>query len=80
MVPYFLALLAEALAERGERRRAYDLLVPVYQGFTEGFDTTDLKDARALVDEFGMPGPALAWDTVAGRAGSQRDRVRLVRG
>jgi predicted ATPase len=28
-----------------------DLLAPVYDWFTEGFDTVDLKDAKALLDE-----------------------------
>src|SRR5262249_11421810 len=36
--------------DRG-RREAHDLLAPVYGWFTEGFDTLDLKDARALLDE-----------------------------
>ena len=35
--------LAEILAERGERRQAIELLKPVYDWFTEGFDTYDLK-------------------------------------
>jgi predicted ATPase len=30
---------------------ARDLLAPVYGWFTEGFDTLDLKEARALLDE-----------------------------
>jgi predicted ATPase len=30
---------------------AYNLLSQVYQQFTEGFDTPDLKDARALLDD-----------------------------
>jgi len=30
---------------------ARDLLVPVYGWFTEGFDTLDLKEAKALLDE-----------------------------
>jgi predicted ATPase len=38
-------------AERGKRDQAHDLLAPVYDWFTEGFDTRDLKDARALLDE-----------------------------
>ena len=37
----------------GERRRAVDLLAPVYGWFTEGFDTTDLLAAKALLDELG---------------------------
>lgn len=72
--------LARLWVEQGERRQAYHLLMPVYEEFTEGFDTADLATARALLDAFAAPGPALAWDTVAGRAGSQRDRVVLVRG
>ena len=43
--------LASMLAERGERQQAADLLAPVYAGFTEGFDTADLKEAKALLDE-----------------------------
>ena len=30
---------------------AQDLLMPVYAWFTEGFDTRDLKEAKALLDE-----------------------------
>ena len=36
---------------RGERGRAIDLLAPIYRWFTEGFDTPDLKSAKALLDE-----------------------------
>ena len=43
--------LARLWAERGERQKAHDLLAPVYGWFTEGFDTADLEDARALLDE-----------------------------
>jgi predicted ATPase len=43
--------LARLWADQGERRKAHDLLVPVYGWFTEGFDTADLKDAKALLDE-----------------------------
>jgi tetratricopeptide (TPR) repeat protein len=32
-------------------RQAHDLLVPIYDWFTEGFDTPDLKDARVLLDK-----------------------------
>ncbi len=34
---------------QGKRKEAYDLLAPVYNWFTEGFDTKDLKEARALL-------------------------------
>jgi predicted ATPase len=43
--------LARLWGERGERQKAHDLLAPVYDWFTEGFDTADLKDAKALLDE-----------------------------
>jgi predicted ATPase len=43
--------LARILAERGERRQAVDLLAPVYEWFTEGLDTADLKAAKAVLDE-----------------------------
>jgi predicted ATPase len=36
---------------QGERQQAYDLLAPVYGWFTEGFDTLDLKEAKALLDD-----------------------------
>src|SRR5262249_34236807 len=42
-----LALLWQ---QQGKRQEAYDLLAPVYGWFTEGFDTADLKDAKALLD------------------------------
>jgi predicted ATPase len=38
-------------AEQGRRAEAQDLLAPVYGWFTDGFDTPDLKDAKALLDE-----------------------------
>jgi predicted ATPase len=43
--------LARLLAEQGEKRQAADLLAPVYSTFTEGFDTPDLIEAKALVDD-----------------------------
>ena len=36
---------------QGKRDEARDLLSPVYGWFTEGFDTLDLKEAKALLDE-----------------------------
>ena len=35
---------------QGKRSEARDLLAPVYAWFTEGFDTIDLKKAKALLD------------------------------
>jgi DNA-binding SARP family transcriptional activator/predicted ATPase len=43
--------LSRLWAEQGELQRARDLLAPVYGWFTEGFETADLKDAKALLDE-----------------------------
>jgi hypothetical protein len=37
--------------EDGRRAEAYDLLAPVFGWSTERFDTVDLKDAKALLDE-----------------------------
>jgi predicted ATPase len=43
--------LARLWQSQGKRQEAYELLAPVYDWFTEGFDTPDLKDAKALLDE-----------------------------
>jgi predicted ATPase len=43
--------LARLWDERGRRAEARDLLAPLYGWFAEGFDTADLKDAKALLDE-----------------------------
>jgi predicted ATPase len=42
---------ARLMRERGREREARELLAPVYGWFTEGFDTLDLKEAKALLDE-----------------------------
>ena len=43
--------LARLWGDRGRRGEARALLMPVYGWFTEGFDTADLKEAKALLDE-----------------------------
>ncbi len=43
--------LARLWRDQGKRDAARDLLAPVYNWFTEGFDTLDLKEAKALLDE-----------------------------
>ena len=43
--------LARLWGEQRRRAEARDLLAPVYGWFTEGFDTADLKEAKALLDE-----------------------------
>ncbi len=45
------ASLARLRRDQGRRAEARDLLAPVYGWFTEGFDTPDLKEAKALLDE-----------------------------
>ncbi len=43
--------LARLWGDNGRRGAARELLAPVYQAFTEGIDTPDLRDAKALLDE-----------------------------
>ena len=43
--------LAQLLDKQGRREEARKMLADIYSWFTEGFDTADLKDAKALLDE-----------------------------
>ncbi|MBV8358539.1 MAG: AAA family ATPase, partial [Deltaproteobacteria bacterium] len=43
--------LARLLAQQGRRNEARSMLMEIYNWFTEGFDTADLKEAKALLDE-----------------------------
>jgi predicted ATPase len=43
--------LARLWRDQGKHAEARDLLGPIYNWFTEGFDAPDLKDAKALLDE-----------------------------
>ncbi len=43
--------LARLWRDQGKPAEARELLAPVYGWFTEGFDTLDLKEARALLEE-----------------------------
>ena len=43
--------LARVLANQGQRDKAHAMLANIHNWFTEGFDTADLKDAKALLDE-----------------------------
>jgi len=45
------ASLARLLAKQDRRDEARTMLAEIYNWFTEGFDTADLKDARALLEE-----------------------------
>jgi class 3 adenylate cyclase/predicted ATPase len=52
--------LGQVWRDRNRRREAHNLLSQVYNQFTEGFDTPDLEDARALLDDLetsGIPPP-----------------------
>jgi predicted ATPase len=43
--------MAQLWRDQRKRQEAHDLLAPIYNWFTEGFDTLDLKEARVLLDE-----------------------------
>ena len=43
--------MARLWRDQGKPQPARELLAPVYGWFTEGFDTRDLTDAKALLDE-----------------------------
>jgi predicted ATPase len=43
--------MARLWRDQGKRDGARELLAPVYGWFTEGFDTRDLKEAKALLEE-----------------------------
>jgi predicted ATPase len=55
--------LARLWAGRGERRKARELLSPIYDWFTEGFDTPDLREAETLLQ--GLASPPARGGTVA---------------
>lgn len=42
--------LAQLWQRQGKRAEAYELLAPVYDWFTEGFDTADRQEAKALLE------------------------------
>jgi predicted ATPase len=43
--------MARLWRDQGKSQRARELLAPVYAWFSEGFDTLDLKEAKALLGE-----------------------------
>jgi len=49
--------LGRVWRNQNRRREAHDLLSQVYDRFTEGLDTPDMKDARALLDDLEAAGP-----------------------
>ena len=51
--------LARLWQQQGQRAAARELLAPVYGWSTEGFDTADVQEAKALLEVFGdEPTPA----------------------
>ncbi|WP_283842618.1 AAA family ATPase [Bradyrhizobium sp. JYMT SZCCT0428] len=44
-------VLAQLWQHQGQREAAYDLVAPIYGWFSEGFDSPDLRNARALLDD-----------------------------
>jgi predicted ATPase len=50
------ASLARLLRDQDRSAEALTILQPVYERFTEGFDTADLKSAKALLDALGQTG------------------------
>jgi predicted ATPase len=61
--------LARLWRDQGKVQQARELLAPVYGWFTEGFDTLDLKEAKALLDQ--LAGPTLK-NSCPQLAGSRR--------
>ena len=43
--------LAQLWQQQGKQREAHQMLSEVYNWFTEGFDTKDLREAKALLEE-----------------------------
>jgi predicted ATPase len=52
--------LARLWRDQGKVQQARELLAPVYGWFTEGFDTRDLKEAKALLEQLGRLGAIAA--------------------
>jgi predicted ATPase len=48
--------MARLLRDQGKRQTAYDLLAPIHGWFTEGFETSDLRKAKALLGELKIGG------------------------
>jgi predicted ATPase len=46
--------LSRLWQQQGKRAEARELLAPIYGWFTEGFDTADLQEAKALLEELGV--------------------------
>ena len=46
--------MARLWRDQAKRKEARELLAPVYGRFTEGFDTLDLKEAKALLEALAL--------------------------
>jgi hypothetical protein len=53
MAPFCGAIEGGCFARTGQRDEARAMLADIYNWFTEGFDTADLKDAKSLLEELG---------------------------
>ena len=68
--------LSRLWQQQGERDEALALLAPIYGWFTEGFDTANLQEAKALLDELGgepdqQMGEAKGCNTCSGSSSGQ---------
>jgi predicted ATPase len=45
--------LSRLWQKQGKQQEAHDLLAEIYSWFTEGFETADLQEAKALMEELG---------------------------
>jgi len=64
--------LARLGRQQGRHSEAFDVLRPVYGWFTEGFDTQDLRDAKALLDELSKDADSSSRPQPASRSGEPR--------
>ena len=46
--------LARLLKLQGKSRAGYEIVAPIYAGFSEGFATRDLQDAKSLIEELSL--------------------------
>jgi predicted ATPase len=63
--------LSRLWQDQGQRAEAYELLAPIYGWFTEGFDTADLQEAKALLETLG---DSEVWPAVDAVGGTPRHR------
>src|SRR5262249_7095956 len=76
---YAAMCLARLRRSQGKPAEGRAVLEPVYRSFTEGFDTADLKDAKALLEELSYPGFEIALPELHGRESRERQILSGVR-